>query len=308
MATAKKAPAKKAPATSKQAAPTAPAKKAAKHSAPVAVPAKKAAKSSHSAKAAVATPVAKAPAKKAPAAKAMPAKAAVKAPAKKAPAAKAPAAKQPAVKAAVKAPAAKQPAVKAAAKKATASEAVAPKAAPTKAAPTKAAAPSAPAAAAPVKAAAPKAAAKKPGPVVLEKAAVKGVTKEGVSYTKDFDAKFLTAQRALLLEEKVSLLGQAVRLEDEALSLITEQEMGDVQFDDEGGEGDTMVVERERDLALSAQARQTIADIEAALVRLTVGTYGYSVESGRPIPRERLEAIPWATVLVEEKIGGIGRR
>ena len=38
------------------------------------------------------------------------------------------------------------------------------------------------------------------------------------------------------------------------------------------------------------------------------GTYGYSIESGRPIPRERLEAIPWATVLVEEKVGGIGRR
>ena len=153
-----------------------------------------------------------------------------------------------------------------------------------------------------------KVAAKKPGPVVLERAPVRGVTKEGISYTKDFDAKFLTAQRALLLEEKASLIGQAVRLEDEALALITEQEMGDVQFDDEGGEGDTMVVERERDLALSAQARQTVADIEAALQRLIVGTYGYSIESGRPISRERLEAIPWATVLVEEKVGGIGRR
>jgi RNA polymerase-binding transcription factor DksA len=143
---------------------------------------------------------------------------------------------------------------------------------------------------------------------VPEKAAVKGVTKDGIAYTKDFDAKFLTSMRALLLEEKASLVGQAVRLEDEAHSLIEEQEMGDVQFDDEGGEGDTMVVERERDLALSAQARQTVADIEAALERLTVGTYGYSVESGRPIPRERLEAIPWAIVLVEEKVGGIGRR
>ena len=46
----------------------------------------------------------------------------------------------------------------------------------------------------------------------------------------------------------------------------------------------------------------------AALVRLTDGSYGYSIESGKPIPRERLEAIPWATVLVEEKVGGIGRR
>ena len=71
--------------------------------------------------------------------------------------------------------------------------------------------------------------------------------------------------RALLLEEKAALTGQAVRLEDEANSLIEEQEMGDVQFDDEGGEGDTMVVERERDLTLSAQARQTIADIDTAL-------------------------------------------
>ena len=85
--------------------------------------------------------------------------------------------------------------------------------------------------------------------------------------------------------------------------------MGDVQFDDEGGEGDTMVVERERDLALSAQARQTIADIDAALEphRPTARTATRSM-SGRPIPRERLEAIPWATVLVEEKVGGIGRR
>ena len=84
--------------------------------------------------------------------------------------------------------------------------------------------------------------------MVLEIPPVKGVTKEGVAYTKDFDVKFLTAQRALLLEEKAALTGQAVRLEDEANSLIEEQEMGDVQFDDEGGEGDTMVVERERDL------------------------------------------------------------
>jgi RNA polymerase-binding transcription factor DksA len=136
----------------------------------------------------------------------------------------------------------------------------------------------------------------------------RGTSKDGITYTKDFDVKFLKTQRDLLLEEKSRLLGQATRLEDEAHSLIEEAEMGDVQFDDEGGEGDTMVVERERDLALSAQARQTIADIDDALTRITAGTYGYSAVSGRPIPRERLEAIPWATELVEEKVGGIGRR
>lgn len=142
----------------------------------------------------------------------------------------------------------------------------------------------------------------------LDIPAPKGTSKDGIAYTKDFDAKFLKAQHDLLVSERAALLGQATRLEDEANSLIEDTEMGDVQFDEESGEGDTMVVERERDLALSAQARQTIADIEAALARLKVGTYGYSVVSGRPIPRERLEAIPWATELVEEKVGGIGRR
>jgi RNA polymerase-binding transcription factor DksA len=138
--------------------------------------------------------------------------------------------------------------------------------------------------------------------------APRGRTKDGIAYTKDFDVKFLKSQHVRLIEERDTLLGQASRLEDEANSLIEDGEMGDVQFDDESGEGDTMVVERERDLALSAQARQTIADIDAALARMSDGTYGYSVVSGRPIPRERLEAIPWATVLVEEKVGGIGRR
>jgi RNA polymerase-binding transcription factor DksA len=51
-----------------------------------------------------------------------------------------------------------------------------------------------------------------------------------------------------------------------------------------------------------------VAEIDAALERMEQGTYGYSIVSGVPIPRERLEAIPWATVLVEEKVGGIGRR
>jgi RNA polymerase-binding transcription factor len=132
--------------------------------------------------------------------------------------------------------------------------------------------------------------------------------KEGLGYTKDFDLPFVKAQFELLQRERAHLTGQAHRLEAEAHQLVEEAEMGDVQFDDEGGEGDTMVVERERDLALSAQARDAVAEIDAALARISAGTYGYSIMSGRPIPKERLEAIPWSSVLVEEKVGGIGRR
>ncbi len=130
---------------------------------------------------------------------------------------------------------------------------------------------------------------------------------DGITPTKEFPVDFLRAQRALLLETRAELLGQASRLEDEATDLLANQEMGDVDFGDEGGEGDTMVVERERDLTLSAAARHTVDEINAALKRLETGDYGYSAVSGLPIPRERLKAIPWATELVHERAGALGR-
>ena len=211
-----------------------------------------------------------------------------KAPAKKAAAKKAPAKKAPAKKATAKKAA---PAKKVAAKKAPAKKAAVKKAAPAKKAPVKKAAP-----------------AKKAVSSAPELPKVRGRTKDGIAYTKDFDVKFLKSQRELLIAERARLIGQADQLDAEATSLIEEAEMGDVQFDDEGGEGDTMVVERERDLALSAQARESVVEIDEALARMEVGTYGYSVLSMQPIPRPRLEAIPWARELVEEKVGGIGRR
>jgi RNA polymerase-binding transcription factor DksA len=136
----------------------------------------------------------------------------------------------------------------------------------------------------------------------------KAPSKDGIVATRDFDLTFLRSQKVLLEAARANLVGQADRLEDEARSLIEDGEMGDVQFDDESGEGDTMVVERERDLVLSAAARQDIELIDAALARLAEGTYGYSLVSGLPIPRERLEFIPWATELVGEKVGWLGRR
>ncbi len=142
----------------------------------------------------------------------------------------------------------------------------------------------------------------------LEIPAPRGTSKDGITYTKDFDVKFLKAQRDELLDRRASELARATRLEDEATSLIEDGEMGDVQFDDEGGEGDTMVVQRDLDRVLSTQARQTIEDIDAALARIEVGTYGYSEVSGQPIPRERLEALPETTVLAAEKVSGIGLR
>ena len=123
-----------------------------------------------------------------------------------------------------------------------------------------------------------------------------------------FDKKFLDEQRALLLEERAKYLRSAQVLKAEADALVFEREPGDVQFDEESGEGDTLAVERDFDLARSAQARQQVEDIDAALARIDVGSYGICRVSRLPIPKERLRAIPWATERVEYKVGGLGRR
>src|SRR6202011_6158631 len=46
--------------------------------------------------------------------------------------------------------------------------------------------------------------------------------------------------------------------------------------------------------------RDTLAKIERALRRIEAGTYGVSEFSGKPIPKARLEAVPYAATLVNE--------
>jgi RNA polymerase-binding transcription factor DksA len=122
------------------------------------------------------------------------------------------------------------------------------------------------------------------------------------------DAAFLESQRQLLLEEREAHTRQAAGLRAEAEQLAEERDPGDVQFDEESGQGDTMNVERERDLALSAQALQQVQEIDAALAKIDKGTYGLCERCGQPIPKERLKALPWAALDVGCKSMGFARR
>ena len=154
---------------------------------------------------------------------------------------------------------------------------------------------------APVKSAATKATAKK--------AATKSTAKKApVAKKKVTLDKFLEGQLADLESDKANYLRQAESLQAEADSLTEDREPGDVQFDEESGEGDTLAVERERDLALSAQARAAIEEIDRALERIDAGTYGVCEQCGERIPKERLKAIPYARLCVKCKSGGLGRR
>jgi len=63
----------------------------------------------------------------------------------------------------------------------------------------------------------------------------------------------------------------------------------------------TVLSERELEEGLLAQLRRELEALERAEARLAEGTYGVSVESGEPIPDERLEAYPLAERTVEEE-------
>jgi RNA polymerase-binding protein DksA len=122
-----------------------------------------------------------------------------------------------------------------------------------------------------------------------------------VQATSGFPAKTLDKLRRLLEEERETYVRQARDLAAEAEALASEREPGDTQFDEESGEGDTLNVERERDLALSASATQAVEEIDRAIRRMDAGRYGICERCGKKIAVARLEALPFAALCIECK-------
>ena len=58
--------------------------------------------------------------------------------------------------------------------------------------------------------------------------------------------------------------------------------------------------ERELDEGLEEDAQGQLREVEAALERLDGGTYGTCAACGKTIPVERLEAVPWTTLCIDD--------
>jgi RNA polymerase-binding protein DksA len=58
---------------------------------------------------------------------------------------------------------------------------------------------------------------------------------------------------------------------------------------------------RELDNGLEENADHLLVEIDAALQRIENGTFGTCVACGKPIGEERLEAVPWATLCIDDK-------
>ncbi len=107
--------------------------------------------------------------------------------------------------------------------------------------------------------------------------------------------------RQLIVKER-ERLASLVR-EREAEGIGTQSERDNTSelsgLDQHQADLGTETFDRERDLSILRQVESELADVEHALRRLDDGTYGTCEVCGRPIPDERLEALPETPFHVE---------
>jgi DnaK suppressor protein len=96
------------------------------------------------------------------------------------------------------------------------------------------------------------------------------------------------------------LAGERERIE-QALARRGHQDTGEPPDSEDPGNHAADLYQDELDEGLSDDLREDLAALERAEARLAAGTYGQSIESGKPIPDERLEALPTAERTVEEE-------
>ncbi len=98
-----------------------------------------------------------------------------------------------------------------------------------------------------------------------------------------------TSPREMLEDERQQVLARLQGL----------REAVQVEVDTDPEEGDPEVYQREKNLALIAALEGEMLSIESALRAIKRGTYGICERCGEPIPPERLEVRPEATLCVK---------
>jgi DnaK suppressor protein len=108
----------------------------------------------------------------------------------------------------------------------------------------------------------------------------------------------LALRRADLLQLRERILRAAADLaaDDEGEGEINSAS-GDQHIADHASD----LVDREVDQSLGENADNVVSEIDEALWRLEAGTYGICAACGVAIPEERLEAVPYAILCLDDK-------
>jgi DnaK suppressor protein len=87
---------------------------------------------------------------------------------------------------------------------------------------------------------------------------------------------------------------------ERTLAELAHKDTGEPAQDDPASLGSDLYRD-ELDEGLAGDLREQLEAVERAEARFAAGTYGLSVQSGKQIPDERLEAVPWAERTVDEE-------
>ena len=111
------------------------------------------------------------------------------------------------------------------------------------------------------------------------------------------------AARQRLEAERVRLQDMRAGFDDEHLTDESENEsVSELSaIDQHQADIGTETFEREKDLSILEQIDSELGDVEWALKRLDDGTYGTCEVDGKPIPEDRLEALPAARLCKEHQ-------
>ncbi|MDQ6928695.1 MAG: TraR/DksA C4-type zinc finger protein [Actinomycetota bacterium] len=109
--------------------------------------------------------------------------------------------------------------------------------------------------------------------------------------------------RERLTDERARLEGVRESFDAENLTEETERESVSELASNDQHQADmgTETFEREKDLSILEQIEAELADVEYALRRLDEGTYGTCEACGKPIDKDRLEAVPAARLCRDDQ-------
>jgi DnaK suppressor protein len=96
------------------------------------------------------------------------------------------------------------------------------------------------------------------------------------------------------------LAAERARIE-RALASVRHTDTGEEADDQDPANLASELYQDELDQGRAEDLRRELEAVDRAEARLAAGTYGISVVSGKPIPDERLEAIPTAERLADEE-------
>lgn len=105
--------------------------------------------------------------------------------------------------------------------------------------------------------------------------------------------------RALLEEEQSRLSAVLKAHETEIEEARLAETSADRDADPENADAGAMRYEMQKELAVDLNARDILAKVGYALGRIEAKTYGICEDCGNPIPKARLEAIPYTSLCVK---------